>query len=207
MVAEIFPASLGNIDLVGDDTVIGSGLDTLPVALDIPNSLLHVSLDIEGETRGFWDSETEVKSDNTGDTSETDEETPAEVNAVGCGGRVLKDGAFVGVHDDEGNKGGSWKEPRSTPWQPWQNGDQRTKVTETLGSEGGGHHATTNPSGSKLGRDDSREWIVTPDSNTHLNGCSARILEFQSREIGLTRKRHTTRTPIMWTAGAWPESA
>ena len=86
MVAEIFPASLGNIDLVGDNTVIRSGLDTLPVALDIPDSLLHVSLDIEGETGGFRDSETEVKSDNTGDASETDEETPAEVNTIGRGG-------------------------------------------------------------------------------------------------------------------------
>jgi len=118
MVAEVFPASLGNIDLGGDNTVIWGSLDTLPVALDIPNSLLHVTLDIEGETRGFWDSKTEVKSDNTGDTSKTDEETPAVVNADGVGGRIRKDGALVCVHDDEGNEGGTCKNPRSTPWRP-----------------------------------------------------------------------------------------
>ena len=118
MPAEVFPASLGNIDLVGDNAVIGRGLNTLPVALDIPDSLLHVSLDIEGEPRGFGDSETEVKSDNTRDASETDEETPAKVDAVGCGGGVLEDGAFVGMYDDEGNKSGSWNDPRSTLGDP-----------------------------------------------------------------------------------------
>jgi hypothetical protein len=148
VVAEVFPASLGNIDLVGDDTVIRSGRNTLPVALDIPNSLLHVGLDIEGKPRGFWDRETEVKSDNTGDASEANEETPAVVNAVGFGGGVAEDGAFVGVHDDEGNESGS-------------------KVAETLGREGRSHHAATNPSGSKLGRDDSRKRVVTTDSNPH----------------------------------------
>ena len=83
VMAEVLPAGLGNIDLGGDNTVIRGGLDTLPVALDVPNSLLHVALDIEGETRGFGDGKTEVKSDNTGDASKANEETPAEINAVG----------------------------------------------------------------------------------------------------------------------------
>ena len=109
MIAEVGPASPGNVDLGGDDAVIGSGLDTLPVALNVLDGLPHVTLDIEGESRGFGDGETEVKSNDTRDTSETDEETPAEVNAVGRGGGIRKDGAFVGVHDDEGNEGGTWK--------------------------------------------------------------------------------------------------
>ena len=113
MVAEIGPAGFGNIDFGCDDTVIRSGLDTLPVTLDVPNGLLHVTLDIEGETGGFGDSETEVESDNTGNASETDKETPTEVNAVGCGGGILQDGALVGVHDDEGDEGGGWTGPRS----------------------------------------------------------------------------------------------
>jgi len=110
VVAEVFPTGPGNIDLGGNDAVIRSGLDTLPVALDILDRLLHVTVDIEGETRGFRDGEPEVEGNNTGDASEADEETPADVNAIGCGGGILEDGAFVGVHDDEGNEGGSWND-------------------------------------------------------------------------------------------------
>ena len=52
-----------------------------------------------------------------------------------------------------------------------------TEVTKALGSEGGSHHTTTDPSGSKLGRDDGREWVVTTDTNTHLDCSSVRVLE------------------------------
>ena len=115
--AEVGPACLGYIDLGGDNGVIGTGLDTFQVTLDIPDSLVHVTLDIEGETRGFGDSETEVKGDNTGDASEADEETPTVVNVVGCRGGIRKDGALVGVNDDEGDESGSWKDFRSMPWR------------------------------------------------------------------------------------------
>jgi len=111
--AEVSPTGLGDIDLGGDNTVIGTGWDTLEGSLNILDSLLHVTLDIEGETRGLGDSETEIKSDDTRDTSETNEETPAVVNANGVGGGVRKDGALVGVDDDEGDEGGSCEDPRS----------------------------------------------------------------------------------------------
>ena len=48
----------------------------------------------------------------------------------------------------------------------------RTKVTETLGGECGSHHTATNPSGSKLGRDDGGKRVITTDPNTHLNDRS-----------------------------------
>jgi len=143
--AEVGPTGFGDIDLVGDNAVIGTLLNTLVGTLDIPDGLLHVTLDIEGETGGLGDGETEVKSDNTGNASETDKETPAVVDSPGG---VDKHGALVGVDDDEGDEGGS-------------------KVTKTLGSEGSGHHTTTDPSGSKLGRDNSRKRVVTTDSDTH----------------------------------------
>ena len=114
MAPEVTPAGLGNVNLGGDDTIVGGSLDALPVALDVPNGLLHVTIDIEGETRGFGDGETEIKSDNAGDATETDQETPAVVN--GPGG-VCDDGAVVGVDDDEGDEGGGWKDPRSMPWR------------------------------------------------------------------------------------------
>jgi len=116
--AEVGPAGLGNIDLGGDDAVIGTTLDTLKGVIDIPYGLFHVTLDIEGETRGFGDGKTEVKSNNTGDTSKTDEETPAVVNAGGCGGGLRKDGALVCGNHDKGNKGGSCTGPRSNSWRP-----------------------------------------------------------------------------------------
>jgi hypothetical protein len=53
----------------------------------------------------------------------------------------------------------------------------RTKVTKALGSEGSGHHTTTNPSRSKLGGDDGGERIITADTNTHLNCYSAWVIE------------------------------
>lgn len=71
---------------MGYEAVIGTGLDALVVSIDVLDSLLHVALDIEGETRGLWDGETEVKSNATGDTSETDEETPTVVNGNGVRG-------------------------------------------------------------------------------------------------------------------------
>ena len=80
--AEIGPACLGYFDLCGDKAVAGTGLDTLEARIDILDSLVHVTLDIEGETRGLGDSETEVKGDNTGDASETDEETPTVVDVI-----------------------------------------------------------------------------------------------------------------------------
>ena len=83
MPAEVSPTGLGDIDLGGNNAVIGTLLDTLEVTLDVPNGLLHVTFDIEGETGSLGDSETEVKSDNTGNASETDEETPAVVNGPG----------------------------------------------------------------------------------------------------------------------------
>lgn len=104
---------------MGDDTVIWTGLDAFG-SFDIPESLFHVTLDIKGETRGFWDSETEVEGDNARDASETDEETPTVVDAVGCIWGVGKDGALVGVNDDKGDESGSWENFRSASWQSWR---------------------------------------------------------------------------------------
>ena len=113
MSAEVGPARLGNIDFGGDNAVVWAGLDTLPVTFDVLDSLLHVTIDIEGETRGFGDSETEVESDDTGDASETDEETPAIVDGSGVSSGLGDDGALVGMDDDEGDEGGGWKNSRS----------------------------------------------------------------------------------------------
>jgi hypothetical protein len=121
--AEVGPACLGDVNLVGDNAVIGAGLDTFPVSFDVPDSLFHVTFDIEGETRGLGDSETEVKGDNTRDASETDEETPTVVNGVGFSSGIGKNGALVGVNDDEGDESGSWNDFRLIPWKSWRDGE------------------------------------------------------------------------------------
>jgi hypothetical protein len=116
MVFEVFQARLGNFDLVGDNAVVWTGLGTLDGLVDVLESLLHVAFDIEGETRGFGDGEPEVKGYATGDTSKTDEETPAVVDSFGRVGGLGKDGALVGGDDDEGDEAGSWRDIRSISW-------------------------------------------------------------------------------------------
>ena len=85
---------------MGDDAVIGTRLDTPPVTVDVLESLLHVALDVDGETGSFGDGETEVESDASGNASETDEKTPAVVDGDGVGGRLGEDGALVGGNDN-----------------------------------------------------------------------------------------------------------
>ena len=83
VLAAVSPRGLRDVDLVGDEAIIWTGLNALPVPINVFDSLLHVTLDVEGETRGLGDSETEVESDTGGDASKTDEETPAIVNGYG----------------------------------------------------------------------------------------------------------------------------
>lgn len=85
VVAEVGPRGFGDFDLMGDKAVIGSGFGTLPVSVDVPDGLLHVTLDIESETGGLRDCKSEVESNAAGDASETDEETPAVVDGLGVG--------------------------------------------------------------------------------------------------------------------------
>ena len=85
---EISKGSLG-----GSDTLDPIGVNCGPVVgledvLDISGSLLDVTLDIHGETGRLGDGKTEVKSDNTGYTTKTDEQTPHGVNMV-KNGRVI----------------------------------------------------------------------------------------------------------------------
>ena len=101
---------------MGDEAVIWTGLDALPVSVDIFDGLLHVTFDVESETGGLWDGETEVESDDTGDTSETDEETPTVVDGFGAARRLGKDGALVGGDDDESYKRGGCQKVESISW-------------------------------------------------------------------------------------------
>ena len=107
VMAEVSPRGLGDIELVGDESVIFTGWSALQVPINIPEGLPHVTLDIEGETRGLGDSKTEVESDHAGDASKSDEETPAIVNGLGICSGLRKNGALVGCDNDHGDEGGS----------------------------------------------------------------------------------------------------
>ena len=119
MAAEVSPGGLGDVDLVGDDAVIDRGFDALPVSVNVPEGLPHVTLDIEGEPRGLGNSETEVESDTSGNATETDEETPTVVNGRGFGGRPVQNGILVSCDNDEGDEGGGCWNLRSMSWQFW----------------------------------------------------------------------------------------
>lgn len=68
---------------------------------------MDITLDIHGKARGLGDSETEVKSDDTRDTTKTDEQTPHGVD-VSKDGRVIgQQGALVSGNDNNGNNGSS----------------------------------------------------------------------------------------------------
>jgi hypothetical protein len=113
VVTEVGPGGLGDVDLVGNDAVIGAGLDALPVSIDILDGLPHVTFNIEGETRGLGNGETVVEGDTSGNATETDEETPTVVNSRGLGGRPGQNGILVGCDDDEGDEAGAWWNLRS----------------------------------------------------------------------------------------------
>ncbi len=103
--AEIRPRSLGSIDLINlgisiDD--IGTGLED---SIDVGGGLRNVPFDIHSETGSFRDCETEPESDDTGNTTETDKETPHEVDRVKLSGVISKEGALVCCDDDKCNDG------------------------------------------------------------------------------------------------------
>ena len=95
---------------MGDDAVIGTGLDTLVGTLDVLDSLFHVTFNVESEARGLGDGETEVESDNSGNAAETDKETPAVVNGFWCSSGLREDGILVGGDDDKGDESSTWKD-------------------------------------------------------------------------------------------------
>ena len=104
---EVAAGSLGRLDAlnssIGVDVVRSAGEEVV----DILSSLVHVTLDIHGETRCLRDGETEVKSDNSGHGAEPDDDTPDLVDS-GAGSSVSEDRRLVGDDSDERNKGSSW---------------------------------------------------------------------------------------------------
>ena len=56
------------------------------------------------------DGETEVEGDRAGDTAETDQDTPHEVDVLEDGGVVVQKRVLVCGDDDERNKSSGWRD-------------------------------------------------------------------------------------------------
>lgn len=76
----------------------------------------------------------EVETNDTGDATNTDQETPAAID-IRDRGRAVRNRVLVDGHNDERDKGGG-------------------EVAPSLGGKDGCHHATTDAGGGKLGSDD-----------------------------------------------------
>lgn len=114
------------------------------VSIDILGSLLDVSFDVHSESRSFGDSKTEVEGDSTGNTTETDQDSPAVVDVLVVRIVVLNLVLESG-DDDKCNDGGG-------------------QVAPTLRCKDGGHHSTSNSLRRELRGDDGRQRVVPTDA-------------------------------------------
>ena len=107
---EVSPRSfggLGTLDLSIGVNVVGTGGQEV---VDILGGLLHVALDVHGESRGLGDGETGVEGDDGGNATETDEDTPHLVKVREHARVIVEDGALVAADDDERDEGGGWRQ-------------------------------------------------------------------------------------------------
>lgn len=107
---EIGPAGFGGLNALDKKIWVNIGRFVVQDILDVVGGLVDVAFNIHGETGGFRDSQTEVESDSSGNTTETDEETPHEVDAAEvCYVGFFEKSALVGSGDDEGDQGGGYR--------------------------------------------------------------------------------------------------
>jgi hypothetical protein len=107
---EIRPAGLGGFDALDKgiivDVVLPSGND----GLDISGSLIDVALNVHGETGCLRNGQSEIQGNDSGNSAETDKETPHEIyRAQLLNIRLGENGGLVSSSDDEANQSGSLK--------------------------------------------------------------------------------------------------
>ncbi len=109
IIPEVGPAGLGSVDALDVLICFNIRFGAFQDSLDIVGSLIDVALDIHGKPRGFWDSETEIESDASGNAAETDEQTPHVIDGGEVGYRRFKDRIFVSGSDYESDKSSGWR--------------------------------------------------------------------------------------------------
>lgn len=103
MTDEVLAACLRCLDTLNNCVWVDVVRTRRKNVIDILRGLCDVTLDVHRETGSLGDGETEVESDDTGNATETNEETPTEIDGGqrGVGGLVIGDGALVGGDDDD----------------------------------------------------------------------------------------------------------
>ena len=81
MSCEVGPAGLGCVDALDEGIVVFWGFPSGKDGLDVGGSLIEIALDVHGETGSLGHRKAEVESDNTGNSTETYEQAPHEINA------------------------------------------------------------------------------------------------------------------------------
>ena len=146
---------LGSI-LLGGDTgnLVGVTLVLAAhVGLDVRVGLLDVTSDVEGVAGSLGDGQTVVEGDDTGDGTETDEDSPHLVNSEAA------DASAVGLL-------GGGEERLLEAESDEEHDESGGELTKTLHGEDSAHHGTTPLGGSELGGDDGGERVVTTDTDT-----------------------------------------
>lgn len=154
--AEVLPTSLRSRYMLNSGLRVGDVSSRRKESINIGGSLLDVAFDIHGETRSFGEGETEVESDGTRNSTETDEETPGEIEVVSVVDGIVENLLLESGENTDGDEGGS-------------------ELSPTLRPEGSDHHATTDTSSSEFGSDDSRERVISSNSDTPERGRESRI--------------------------------
>lgn len=161
---EVGPRSLGNLELTGGGSLSGGTSDLIgvtvvlavEVGLGVSVGLDNVTGNVEGVARSLGDGETVVESNASGNSTETNDDTPHLVNGeladTIASSRVLgsQKGLLEAGSDDKSN-------------------DTSGELTNTLHGEDGTHHGTAPLGGSELRGNDRRKRVVTTDTDTHEN--------------------------------------
>ena len=77
--------------------------------LDVFSGLLNVALNIHGETGGFGDGKTEVKSNAAGNAAKTDKDTPDVIDVVEGLNVVVQYGVLEGSDENQANQSSSFE--------------------------------------------------------------------------------------------------
>ena len=95
------------LDALGNNRIVVLNvLATGENVFDVLCGLFNVALNIHSKTRGLRNGETEVKGNDTGNASETNEETPSVVDGKSTREGRVEDGILVGSNDDDTNERG-----------------------------------------------------------------------------------------------------
>ncbi|KAH3662001.1 hypothetical protein OGAPHI_006182 [Ogataea philodendri] len=148
---------LQDLDLTGFSVTVHTGGELSSVSC----SLFNLSGNVKGVSWGFWDGQSEVKSNQTWDTSETNDDSPHLVTSSDTVTGTLSRGVcdnqniFVAGNTNNGDNTGK-------------------KLTPTLVGKHSTHDGTSPFGGGEFGGNNGTQWVVTTDSDTLDNSVESK---------------------------------